>query len=467
MDGVLVMLHEPITTSVRKDPVKIIRDTKGHRVIKVYESTRGYDARHSYYPDKRWQKFRKDLASLIYLARQEFTRLRNADVGRSNLPEDEIADFEYLKLIAKGHNLRQLADEWNDYNKRFSVKEINIDEAAELYLERHQKENTKQYFQSSSVYVKKLARYASGKRLVDVANTDFIEKYGQTLKGKKKDSIGQTVFCEPSGSQKKANCSQLTRFFTYFQHKGYLPETLMDPTRLLDVKKTVEEIRFINPMEANDLVLYTPIELFPHVVVGKFIGIRPEEGVLENAPKSEEDFRSALLWEDFLFDKKRILFRSQVTKLKKDKVVIMDELVFHLLSIFQGMSGPIFPLAPQKKLKSILLKKTGREWIKNGLRHSCATMRIQRGDDRLTILSEMQTSNEMLRDHYDESAKASPGDYLRWFGLNIPNDHQWISIKRNRGFIPEWLKGITPSFVQHFNEKMREVATKYTLKDLI
>jgi len=461
------MLHEPITTSVTKDPVKIIRDTKGHRVIKIYESTKGYHARHSHYPAKRWQRFRKDLPSLIYLVRQEFTRLRNADVGRSNLSEDEIADFEYLKLIARGHNLRQLADEWNDYNKRFSVKEITIDEAAELYLERHQKEQTKQYFQSSSVYVKKLAHYASGTRLVDVANPDFIERYGQTLKGKKTDSFGRIVSCEPSGSQKKANRSNLKRFFTYLQHKGYLPETLMDPTRLLDVKKTVEEIRFISPSEANDLVIYAPIELFPHVVLGKFIGIRPEEGVLEDAPKSEGDFGYALLWEDFLFDKRRILFRSQVTKLKKDKVVIMDDLVFDLLSIFQGMSGPVFPLAPQKLLKSILLKRTGREWIKNGLRHSCATMRIQRGDDRLTILSEMQTSNEMLRNHYDESAKASPGDYLKWFGLRIPADHSWESVKRDRGFVPNWYQEITPEFVLQFNEKMREIAAKYPLTDLI
>jgi len=159
--------------------------------------------------------------------------------------------------------------------------------------------------------------------------------------------------------------------------------------------------------------------------------------------------------------------RQRVTKLPKDRVILMDDLVYDILSFFEGMTGPVHLLDPQKVLKRILFNKSGWKWVHNGIRHSCATMRIQRGDDRERILSEMQTSEPMLRDHYDESAKASPGDYLKWFGLNVPPDHKWESLERDRGFIPEWHHKITLEFISRFNDHMHLVAAKYPIPDLV
>jgi hypothetical protein len=155
-----------------------------------------------------------------------------------------------------------------------------------------------------------------------------------------------------------------------------------------------------------------------------------------------------------------------MTKLPKDRVIIMDDLLYDTLSVFNGMTGPVYPLDIQKKLKKTLQIKSGWLWVRNGIRHSCATMRIQRGDDRFRILSEMQTGDEMLKNHYDESAKASPGDYLNWFGLYIPQNHQWEFGGRSRGFIPEWNKKITPAFISRFNEHMRDLAEKYPIENV-
>jgi integrase len=459
------MYTETIPTSGIGEPVKIVRDPKSHRVVKVYKTIMGFCARHSY-SKPRWQKFSTDLESITYQARQELNRLRNVDVNKNEVSKQDLADLEFIKQIAKGYDLKLLAREWDDFKKRFSVKEISIDEAVELYLETYKENQKKAYFQSSSVYVKKLARYASGKMLLDVANVDFIEEYGRTLRGKKKGPQGGLIKCEPSGSQKKQNRFHLKRFFDYMQIKGYLPETLKDPTRLLDVKRTETSVYFISPKAGNDFVLNTPIELIPYVVLGKFIGVRPEEGIYEQVPQSKEDLNNGLLWEDFKFRERRIILRQKVTKLPKDRVVVMDDLVFDILSIFDGMSGPVHPLDPQKTLKKTLSAKAGWEWVRNGIRHSCATMRIQRGDDRVRILSEMQTSDDMLRNHYDESAKASPGDYLKWFGLHVPAHHKWESIKRDRGFIPDWHHKITPEFIDLFNRHMRQIAAKYPLSDL-
>lgn len=155
-----------------------------------------------------------------------------------------------------------------------------------------------------------------------------------------------------------------------------------------------------------------------------------------------------------------------MTKLPKSRVIPMDDLLYELLSIFDEMTGPVHPLDIQKKLKKTLLNKSGWSWVRNGIRHSCATMRIQRGDDRSRILSEMQTGDDMLKNHYDESAKACPNDYLKWFGLYIPANHQWEFGGRKRGFIPDWNKRITPEFIKRFNEHMRKVAAKYPLPAL-
>jgi len=460
------MYTETVPASGVGEPVEIVRDAKTGRVVKIYKSTQGYYARHSY-NDKRWQKFSTNLESLIYQARQELNRIRNSDVNQNNMSKEDREIFEYIRRVAKGYDLRLLADEWDDFKKRFSVKEISIDEAAELYLEAFKKDQKKAYYQSSSGYVKNLARYASGKMLIEVANVDFIESYGRTLKGKKKGPGDKIIECEPSGSQKKQNRSHLKRFFEHMQIKGYLPESLKDPTRLLNVKRTETSVFFISPKDGNDFVLNTPIELIPYVVLGKFVGVRPEEGIYEEVPQSKEDFASGLLWEDFRFRERRIILRQRVTKLPKDRVIVMDDLVYDILSFFEGMTGPVHLLDPQKVLKRNLFNKAGWEWVRNGIRHSCATMRIQRGDDRARILSEMQTSNEMLVTHYDESAKASPGDYLKWFGLNVPPDHQWESLKRDRGFIPEWHHKNTPEFICRFNDHMHLVAAKYPLPDLV
>jgi len=465
LDGVLAMYTETVPVSGIGEPIEIVRDPKTGRVVKVYKSIKGYYARHSY-SGERWQKFSKNLSSLVYQARQELNRLRNVDVSKNDVSKEDLASLEFIKQIAKGYDLKLLAREWDDFKKRFSVKEISIDEAVDLYLKTFKENQKKAYFQSSSVYVKKLARYASGKMLLDVANVDFIEEYGRTLRGKKKGPEGKKIECEPSGSQKKQNRSHLKRFFDYMQIKGYLPESLKDPTRLLDVKRTETSVFFISPKDGNDFVLNTPIELIPHVILGKFIGVRPEEGIYEEVPQSKEDLEYGLLWEDFKFRERRIILRQKVTKLPKDRVIVMDELVSDTLSIFDGMTGPVHPLDPQKILKRTLFAKAGWEWVRNGVRHSCATMRIQRGDDRVRILSEMQTSDDMLRNHYDESAKASPGDYLKWFGLHVPAHHKWESIKRDRGFIPDWHHKITPEFIDLFNRHMRHIAAKYPLSDL-
>ena len=383
------------------------------------------------------------------------------------MSREERETYQYIKQIANGYDLRAMAREWDVLKKRMSVKDISVDEAVDLYLKTYKRNQAKAYFQSSSVYVTKLARYASGKMLIDVANVDYIEQYGRTLRGKKKGSDGRLAKCEPSGSQKKQNRFHLKRFFEYMQIKGYLPESLKDPTRLLDVKRTAASVYFISPKAGNDILLNTPIELIPYVVLGKFVGVRPEEGIYEEIPQSKEDLWNGLLWEDFKFRERRILLRQKLTKLPKDRVIVMDDLVFDILSIFEGMTGPVHPLHPQKMLKKTLFAKTGWEWVRNGIRHSCATMRIQRGDVRATILSEMQTSEEMLRNHYDESAKAAPGDYLKWFGLHVPTHHKWESIKRERGFIPDWNHKVTPRFINLFNDHMQLLAAKYPLPDLV
>ena len=456
------MYTEVTPTSCRK-PEKVIKDSRTGREIRIFKRKGGFDASHSYYPHKRWQKYQKDLSRLVYICRQELNRVRNAEVRQNNFSAEDYCDLEYLKRIASGIPLRTLGDEWLTFKKRFSVKEISIDEAVSLYLEKYRENRTKQYIQSSSVYVKKLARYASGRMLVDVANVDFIEEYGRTLKGRRRQPDGTYTECEPSGSQKKQNRFHLKRFFEYMQVKGYLPESLRDVTRVLDVKRTDTAVYFITPKEANDFVLNTPIELIPYVILGKIVGVRPEEGVYDDEEQAKNNPQAGLLWEDFKFNERRIILRRSMTKLPRDRVIPMDDLLYDLLSIFDGMTGPVHPLDIQKKLKKTLLNKSGWSWVRNGIRHSCATMRIQRGDDRSRILSEMQTGDDMLKNHYDESAKAFPNDYLKWFGILIPTDHQWGTNKRIRGFIPEWNKKITPEFIERFNEHMHKVAAKYPI----
>lgn len=280
-------MYTEVTPSSCREPEKVIKDSRTGREIRIFKRKGGFDASHSYYPHKRWQKYQKDLSRLVYICRQELNRVRNAEVRQNNFSAEDYCDLEYLKRIASGIPLRTLGDEWLNFKKRFSVKEISIDEAVSLYLEKYRENRTKQYIQSSSVYVKKLARYASGRMLVDVANVDFIEEYGRTLKGRRRQPDGTYTECEPSGSQKKQNRFHLKRFFGYMQVKGYLPESLRDVTRVLDVKRTDTAVYFITPKEANDFVLNTPIELIPYVILGKIVGVRPEEGVYDDEEQAK------------------------------------------------------------------------------------------------------------------------------------------------------------------------------------
>jgi len=453
----------------RGEPIKVIGTKSDGFQIPIYQDKRGFHARHCYVPDKRWQKFSTTQFKLESLCKQELAQLRKGNFHLNRLTAEQLDSVAYAFRTIGDVPLVTVIDQWRSWRTKFEHKSILVDEAVRLYLERKRTDWSQRTFGARRGYLEGFAREFTGKILAEVYNKDNLETFAAGLRGKKTGLGNSSHRNNASSWAKRDNRRTHRAFFQWAKYEHYLPKDAEDPTQGLQVGRSQGQLRYMTPEEKDQLILHTPFELLPMLLIRIFTGIRASEGRPQKVSEAAVVHGISYAWENINVEDGTLTALGQETKLKKAKVVQVHGPLLEILKFFKsipGITGLMDPPDAHQLLVNHAVKPFGQNWIPNGIRHSVATMRIQRKDPIFDIESEMQTSAAMIRKHYSEMAKAKPKDHLRWFALNIPPGHRWARVKKSSGFKPPWWKLVTDEILEAFAEHMRSLTKKYRYEPL-
>lgn len=450
-------------------PIRIIGTKKDGFQIPIYQDKRGFHARHCYVPNKRWQKFSTTQAKLESLCKQEIAQLRLGNFHLNRLTAEQRDAVAYAFRTIGDVPLVTVIDQWRNWRTKFEHKSILVDEAVISYLQKMRANWSQRTFGARRGYLEGFAREFTGKILAEVYNKDNLETFAAGLRGKKTGLANSSHRNNASSWAKRDNRRTHRAFFQWAKYEHYLPKDAEDPTQGLQVGRSQGQLRYMTPEEKDRLILHTPFELLPMLLIRIFTGIRASEGRPQKVSEAAVVHGISYAWENINVEDGTLTALGHETKLKKAKVVQVHGPLLEILKFFKsipGITGLIDPPDAHQLLVNHAVKPFGQNWIPNGIRHSVATMRIQRKDPIFDIESEMQTSAAMIRKHYSEMAKAKPKDHLRWFALNIPPGHRWARVKKSSGFKPPWWELVTDEILEAFAEHMRSLTKKYRYEPL-
>ena len=458
------MYSDALPSRSQGQPIRVVRDRQGGFEIPIYRDYRGFHARHSYIPSKRWQRFSKNQSKLELLCKQEIAQLRQGSFHINRLTAEQWDSVAYAYRTIGDVPLVKVIDQWRSWRTKFEHKSILVDEAVKSYLEKMRANWSQRTFGARRGYLEGFARKFTGKILADTYTKENLEIFSAGLRGKKTDSANSNHRNNASSWAKRDNRRTHRAFFQWAKYEHYLPKDAEDPTQGLQVGRSQGQLRYMTPEEKDQLILRTPFELLPMLLIRIFTGIRASEGRPQKVPEAAVVHGISYAWENINVEDGTLTALGQETKLKKAKVVQINGPLLEMLKFFKsipGITGLIDPPDAHQLLVNHAVKPFGQNWIPNGIRHSVATMRIQRKDPIFDIESEMQTSAAMIRKHYSEMAKAKPKDHLKWFALNIPPGRRWTRVKKSSGFRPAWWDLITDDVVDAFSELMQSLTKKY------
>lgn len=450
-------------------PVTVIRDRQGGFEIPIYSDARGFHARHGYIPKRRWQKFSKSQSRLEMLCKQEIAQLRKGNFHLNRLTPEQQDSVAYAFRTIGDVPLVTVIDQWRTWRTKFEHKSILVDEAVNSYLEKMRSNWSRRTFGARRGYLEGFARRFTGTVLSETYTKENLEIFAASLKGKKTGSGKSARRSEASSWAKRDNRRTHRAFFHWAKYERYLPKDSEDPTQGLQAGRSQEQLRYMTPEEKDQLILRTPFELLPILLIRIFTGIRASEGRPQKVPEAAVVHGISYAWENINVEDGTLTALGQETKLKKTKVVQLNGPLLETLKFFKsipGITGLIDPPDAHQLLVNHAVKPFGQNWIPNGIRHSVATMRIQRKDPIFDIESEMQTSAAMIRKHYCEMAKARPKDHLKWFALNIPTGHRWSRVRKTYGFKPSWWNLVTDEVLDAFADHMQSLTKKYRYEPL-
>lgn len=202
----------------------------------------------------------------------------------------------------------------------------------------------------------------------------------------------------------------LVTAWRWARSKGWLPRDLATAAELTDCPEYVHKDPGIispdNLQAVLDLAATTPSgrKLIPYLVIGAFAGVRSAE-------------MCRMTWEENIdLDKGTIILGSNITKMRRRRVIYMEPVLIVWLKAFTS-TGPVVKTAdPHRRLAS--LKKTS--WPHNALRHSAVSYLMALHRNAALVADQCGHTEAELQASY--KAITTSEQSLKWFNLKPP---QW------------------------------------------
>ena len=206
--------------------------------------------------------------------------------------------------------------------------------------------------------------------------------------------------------------------FRFARNKRYLPKDR--PTEADDLSKPrvfPSEIEIFTPAEMRKILSRTNPERIPFVVLGGFAGIRTAEIM-------------RLQWEDIHFDQGHIVVGARQAKTARRRLVPISPNLARWLAPFKDRKGPICrwkltqALVQREVSKDRILNDEnetldkGIGWKSNALRHSYASYRLAKIQNRAQVAEEIGNSVQVVASNYREVCTSAQAE--DWFSI-IPD----------------------------------------------
>jgi len=208
------------------------------------------------------------------------------------------------------------------------------------------------------------------------------------------------------GRTRNNHLNALRAFFKWAQEWGsYVPEGLLEISKLRAYKEVESEIELFTPAEMQKLLAMASDDLRPYLALGAFAGARSAELM-------------RLKWEDIDLGAKTIHLGASITKTRRRRLARMPDNLVEWLQTHPGSrSGVIFDKPLQlSRTRLKLCEKIGLNWKKNALRRSYISYRMAQPEgDAVQVSKQCGNSVEMVETKYKELV--SPSMAEEWFSL--------------------------------------------------
>ena len=194
-------------------------------------------------------------------------------------------------------------------------------------------------------------------------------------------------------------------------------------------KVAPQRIRPANTEKQTKVDIYTPADmqaillacvehdvmLIPPIVLGDFVGLRPNE------VHGEDARYEPLPWAAFDWPRKELHLTGQKVRGLAVRDLQLQENTFLWLEPFRGLDGPVWPWRTcyNERVKRLIEGKAKLRTVYDGFRHSYASYRIrQLGGDLNRLAEEMGNSPREIINSYKRNVREE--DAVAWFAIRPP-----------------------------------------------
>jgi integrase len=233
-----------------------------------------------------------------------------------------------------------------------------------------------------SIYVRELRRsllkFSEGRESMGIASVspEAVEAY-------LKDN-------QYSMRTRETQMTRLGSLFSWAERRGYIQ---FNPVRRLErIVIDHPPPRILTPAEAERLVLLAEArqpKLFGYVVLGLYVGIRPDE-------------LARLTWADVDVDRGLVRIDSAAAKTRKRRIVPLEAKAVYWLRRVPRRQGPIADCNRPHQLQRLAKWMGWERWIHDVLRHTCASQLLALHGDAGRVSRILGNSPAILLSRYLE-----------------------------------------------------------------
>jgi integrase len=330
-------------------------------------------------PFNRGRKFFKTKAEAEAERLRQITTLERYGREAVGLPPGELsAIIQARKELAKhGKTIDDAAAFYLDYLERIRRCNVTVAQLANEVLDAKRKDGM------SATYIndlkKRLVRFCAdfGERKIAGITVEELDNWLRALPGSPK-----------SRANYRANVGVL---FSYAERRRMIDRNPILHTARPKLVDKPPEIFTVDELHAllNAASSGAP-DVVPMLAIAAFSGLRDAE--IKRLDWSEVDQKRG-----------HIEVKAAKAKSARRRIVSVQPNLAQWLQPYSGMTGPVVPVNPRKKLELVRKAAKLARWPQNGLRHSFASYRLGATHDAPRVASELgHTSPKMLYSTYRE-----------------------------------------------------------------
>jgi integrase len=330
-------------------------------------------------PFNRGRKFFKTKAEAEADRLRQITTLERHGREAVGLPPGELsAIIQARKELAKhGKTIDDAAAFYLDYLERIRRCNVTVAQLAKEVLDAKRKDGM------SATYIndlkKRLVRFCAdfGERKIAGITVEELDNWLRALPGSPK-----------SRANYRANVGVL---FSYAERRRMIDRNPILHTARPKLVDKPPEIFTVDELHAllNAASSGAP-DVVPMLAIAAFSGLRDAE--IKRLDWSEVDQKRG-----------HIEVKAAKAKSARRRIVSVQPNLAQWLQPYSGMTGPVVPVNPRKKLELVRKAAKLARWPQNGLRHSFASYRLGVTHDAPRVASELgHTSPKMLYSTYRE-----------------------------------------------------------------